>query len=201
MTEEDLRRIREDDDEEKLDDSPLQGFLLRLVASLTTDSQEYRSSEKEKGAFSGVVAGFLPSTTTPVENSSPIPPSTPPDSNQPLPETHESDARGHKRKLSALSFDPLSTEATPAKLIQPEPIVQGLQNTFINNIVDKLWRGKVAIPWAKGRRMFLTYTEYSLSGFSLTVGRTTCLFSIKRGTIPTRSSSVASEASPMAPFS
>jgi len=152
-----LRRTREDEDvKRKLYKNPLKGFLLRLVSLLTTDSQEYLSSEKEKGAFSGIVPSSLPSTSTPdLKSSSSILPSTPPY----LPAANESGAVDHKRKLSQTSIETQSTEMTPAKLVQPEDKVQALQHMFINNIVDHLWLGEVGIPWAKGRRMFLTYTE------------------------------------------
>jgi hypothetical protein len=160
FTEDELRRIRKDEDvKKKLHKNPIKGFLLRLVSLLTTDSQEYLSSEKEKGAFSGVVPS-LPSTSTPdLQSSSSALPSTPPYSHGPLPVANESGAVDHKRKLSQTSIETRSTETTPAKLVQPEDKVQSLQHTFINNIVDHLWLGEVGIPWAKGRRMFLTYTE------------------------------------------
>lgn len=184
VTEDELRRIRRDEGvEEKLYNSPLQDFLLCLVDFLETESEEFQSLEKEKGALSLVVAYAPPPD---VESSSSVLPFTPPYSQPRFPQSY--DTVGNKRKLSETSFGTRSTETTPIKLVHPEAKVQSLQNTFVKSIINKLWLGKVGIPWARGRHIFLTYTEYPLSHSSLTVGQTVCLFNIACEAIRTRSS-------------
>jgi len=163
IMEEDLGRLRGDRSlEQKLYDSPLQDLMLCLVDLLETDSEEIQSLEKEKATMSLAVAYYPISTSiSDVESSLPsILPSTPPYSQPRFPQSYH--AIDSKRKLSETSFGTRSMETTPVKLVQAEAKVQSLQNTFVKTIINKLWLGKVDIPWAKGRHMFLTYTEFSL---------------------------------------
>ena len=169
ITEDELHRIRVDEEvEEKIYSSPLRDLLLCLVDLLDTDSQEYQTLEREKAAFSPLLA-YPPGASKPrLEGSSSILPSTPPESQSRLP--HADGGVSNKRKVSETSFDSRSTETTPLKLVHPEPKIQSLQNTFVHSIVNELWLGEIGIPWARGRRMFLTYTEYQLSSSSMTAG-------------------------------
>jgi hypothetical protein len=168
ITEDELRRLRGDKSlENKVRRSPLRGLLLSLVDLLETDSEEFQALEKQKGALSLAVAHAPSSTMSIAGGESPsILPSTPTYSQPRFPQSY--DAVDNKRKLSETSFGTRSTETTPIKLVHPEAKVQALQNTFVKTIIDTLWVGKVDIPWAKGRHMFLTYTEYPISYSPLT---------------------------------
>ena len=180
VKEDELRRIRADADiEERLDDNPLQDVLLSLVDLLETESEESQSSKRDKRAFSLVVANTTSTVSTPsstVDNSPSILPSTPPYSQPRFPLSF--DEVSNKRKISQTSFGTRSTETTPNKLQQPEAKVQSLRNTFVKRIINKLWFGKISIPWARNRYMFLTYNSY-IHHYDLysQLGRTTCPFS------------------------
>ena len=148
--------------------------MLRLVDLLETDSKESQELDAKKNRKQGLYAepNSIPSPTSPAQPSTL---STPPLStttttttttmtsyNRPhLPTSFETP--DHKRKISQTSFGTRSTETTPNKLVHAEAKVQSLQNTFVNTIIDKLWFGKIIIPWVQGRNMFLTYTEFSPS--------------------------------------
>ena len=63
-----------------------------------------------------------------------------------------------KRKVSDSSFGLKSTETTPQKQIVKEPIIQALQNNFVEDIVEALWSGdEIPLPWV---RVNLTHLEY-----------------------------------------
>ena len=128
--------------------------MLGLVDMLEADSEESQSLEREKRAFSS--QAIYESTLIPASESSTTFISTS------APHFHSSSYRtpDKKRKASQSSFEVHSTETTPNKLIQPEAKVQALQNSFVKNIINHLWFGEINIQWARGRRMFLTYTEF-----------------------------------------
>ena len=65
----------------------------------------------------------------------------------------------NKRKISETSFGTRSTETTPQKLHQQEVVVQSLQNKFMDLLVNKLWLGKIDMPWVTGREMYMDYHE------------------------------------------
>ena len=186
ITEEELLRTRSDQYvERKLSDSPLGQFFLDLVTLLETDSQESQSLEKQKHAMSPVKANSTSASLDHTDDN-PLPdiPSTPSPRQPHFPKSDE--PVSHKRKLSELSLPTSSTETTPSKLIQQEALVQSVQNAFVGNIVQKLWLGKIGIPWAERRRMFLSYQAYSLVNSLLMVANRKCPFSIVRATIPTK---------------
>ena len=159
VTEDDLRRYRGDKRvRSKFNNNVLQDVFLCLVKLLETDSEESQSLQKDKAARGPIVVYAPPSTPPPASVhsfSSPLPYAQPR-----LPQSFET-VNHNKRKLRDTSFGNKSTETTPTKLKQPEPNVQFLQDTFINRLLNKLWDGQVSIPWARGRFMFLTYSEYA----------------------------------------
>ena len=193
VTEDELRRLRGDRSlEKRLRQNPLQDLMLSLVDLLETDSEEFQFLEKRKTAMALAVVRDLESESPPKarDSSASHLPSTPPNSQPHFSKSYTK--IDNKRKLSETSFGAQSTETTPVKLTHPEAKVQALQNTFVKTIINRLWFGKIDIPWARGRHMFLTYTEYplSLSRSSLTVGPTICRFNIDCEAIRMGSSSV-----------
>jgi hypothetical protein len=187
ITEDELRMTRRNEDiEEKLYNGPLRDFMHFIVDLLETDSEESQSREKEKGTMTPTII-YSPMSDSQLDRGSSTSSTSP---TQPrYPSTYVTPTT--KRKISDTSFETHSTETTPTKLVQPEAKVQSLQNTFVNTIINKLWYGKIDIPWARGRHMFLTYTECIPSHSSLMIGQTILLFSIACEAIPTRSSLVA----------
>jgi hypothetical protein len=152
VTEEDLMMARvEESFEIKHADNPFLSLILRLVDLLETDSKESQELVTEKGKKVATVTYSVATTTStePAESST---------TQARFPSSFETP--NNKRKISETSFGTRSTETTPNKLVHPEAKVQSLQNTFVNTVIDKLWIGKIGIPWAQGRRMFLTYTEF-----------------------------------------
>jgi hypothetical protein len=161
ISEEDLRKARDDETvQEKLDANPLKFMLLKLTDLLETDSGE--SQERERKKYKK--APTIPSSETSALPSTSETPSTPQFDQPRLPSSFETPADSNKRKASdpasESSYGKKSTDTTPHKLDHPEAMVQSLQNHFVAAIID-LWWGKVDISWARGRRMFLTYIEYS----------------------------------------
>ena len=134
FTQAELQRAWDDDYViAKIKKNPLKHVLLSLVKLLETDSEESQVREKEK--FKELSQQSQSQSSASFET---------PD---------------HKRKISDTSFGTRSTDTTPTKLDQPEAKVQSLQNKFVDVIITELWAGKIHIPWAEGRRMFLTYEE------------------------------------------
>ena len=156
VTEEDLRMARMDDTvQDKLDENPLQDLMLSLVSLLETQSKESQERDAEKGK------NKVTTTSVSIEqkplSSRPV---TPACTRPRLPNAIETP--DNKRKISETSFGTRSTESTPNKLVHAEAKVQSLQTKFVDSIINKLWSGKIDIPWVQGRHMFLTYTEFSL---------------------------------------
>ena len=147
-------------------ESPLQDLMLGLVDLLETDSEESQLMEKEKTSRSPKKICSPTSVSAPNERSTSIynQPSTPPYSHSRFPQSY--DTLDNKRKISDTSFGTGSTETTPTKLVHPEAKVQSLQNTFVKTMINKLWLGNIDVPWAKGRHMFLTYSEFSPASFT-----------------------------------
>ena len=158
VTEEDLKVFRTDElVEAKHYDNPLRNFMLSLVNLLETDSQEAHELDVEKGKGVVVIRTSDEQPLEPMTQST-----TPPYTHTRFPTSFSTpDA---KRKISETSFGTRSTDSTPNKLVQAEAKVQSLQNTFVQTIINELWFGKIVIPWAQGRHMFLTYTEFPYPG-------------------------------------
>lgn len=159
VLEEDLMKARDDwTVRVKLDANPLKSVLLKLTDLLETDSGE--SQERERKKYKTIPSG--PSSETAVLPPTSERPSTP-QFNQPrFPSSFETPTDSNKRKASDTSdtsFGTKSTETTPKKLDHPEAKVQSLQNHFVEAIIQNLWWSQVDIPWTRGRRMFLTYSE------------------------------------------
>jgi len=140
----------------------LQDLLLGLVDMLEAESEESQSLEREKSAHSSRIT-YKEETSTGLSDGSGFC-ATPPQLQSELPPSSQG-TPGKKRPISQTSFEAHSTETTPNKLEQAEAKVQALQNTFVRNIINQLWRGAIPIPWARGRRMILTYTEFVPSLF------------------------------------
>ena len=83
---------------------------------------------------------------------------TPPHTETRFPTSYET-PQDTKRKISEISFGAQSTHSTPKKLVQAEARVQGLQNAFVNDIIDALWGKGIDLLWVKERRMYLQYAE------------------------------------------
>jgi hypothetical protein len=166
FSEKDLRKARDDETvEEKLDANPLKGILLNLLDLLETDSEE--SQERERKKFKITPPSVLssePSSEPSLEPSPPTSQSTSersPQLNRPrFPISYTTPDKKRKVSDSDTSFETKSTESTPTKLAHPEARVQSLQDEFVKTLIRDLWWGKVDVSWARGRRMFLTYSEY-----------------------------------------
>ena len=154
ISEDDLRNARGNYDlKKKLYNNPLQDLFLGLVDMSELESDESQSLDRDKST--------IPSLIT-YETKSALPTDGPELTTPSRPETQASSSDttpAKKRPISQTSFDAHSTEGTPNKLAQPEAKVQALQNTFVRNIINQLWLGDIPITWARGRKMFLTYTE------------------------------------------
>lgn len=133
--------------------NPLRNFMLSLVNLLETDSQEAHERDVEKRKQ----ATTIRASDEPISDST-TQPTTPPYSRTRVPNSFETP--DNKRKISETSFGTRTTESTPNKLVHAEAKVQSLQNTFVQTIINELWFGKIVIPWAQGRHMFLTYAEF-----------------------------------------
>jgi len=62
-----------------------------------------------------------------------------------------------KRNISETSFGAAFTEMTPTKLTKPEPHIQQLQNTLVEDILVHVYSGDVPVPWAQERSLYLNY--------------------------------------------
>ena len=160
ITEEELRTLRDNESlEMEVHKSPLRDLMFSLVNMLETDSEESQTLEKEKGSRAPAVIYHSIPTTFPTQQTSLSQQQSSPLSSHPrLP--HSYNMPDNKRKISETSFGTRSTETTPTKLVHPEAKVQSLQNKFVDTIINKLWLGKIDVSWAKGRRMFLSYSEF-----------------------------------------
>jgi len=138
-------------------ENPLQNFMLGLVDMLEAESAESQSLERGKG--SNFPQTIYETTSTPGSDSIGISTSPAHHYSQPAASSHPG-TPDKKRPISQTSFEAQSTETTPNKLAQPEAKVQALQDSFARTIINQLWFGQIGIPWARGRKMFLTYTEF-----------------------------------------
>ena len=132
---------------------PLQDMMLGLVDLLEAESAESQSLERRKGSRSCQIVY----ETASISDSDDVQSSMAPEHYE-SPNTKSYDA---KRPISQTSFESRSTETTPNKLVQVEAKVQALQNSFVKAIINQLWLGQIGIPWATGRKMFLTYAEFA----------------------------------------
>ena len=155
ISEEYLRNYRDNDDlMEKLYMHPLQDMMLGLVDLLEAESAESQSLERRKGSRSCQIVYETASISDWDDVRSSMAPE-----HFDSPNTNDTPTR--KRPISQTSFESRSTETTPNKLVQVEAKVQALQNSFVKAIINQLWLGQIGIPWARGRKMFLTYAEFS----------------------------------------
>lgn len=139
-------------------DNPLRNLMLSLVNLLETDSQESQDLKAEKGKRIATIRTINASDELTSDTlGRPI---TPPYTEPRFPISFETP--DNKPKISETSFGTRSTESTPNKLVHAEAKVQSLQNIFVQTIINELWFGKVVIPWAQGRHMFLTYAEFMI---------------------------------------
>jgi hypothetical protein len=160
-------RVRFDDQvQDKLDANVFQSLFLTLADMRETGSKESQEREAKKRRQANVIVDTSIPHSIPEELSSAQKITTPslPFDKPRFPVGNKTP--DNKRNVSDTSFDAHSTETTPTKLVHPEAKVQSLQNEFVKIILSKLWWGQIDITWAKGRHMFLTYTEY-LSPHSL----------------------------------
>jgi hypothetical protein len=158
ISEEDLRKARDDETVKvQLDANPLMPVLLNLLDLLETDSEESRERERKKLKTRPSVPSSEPDPA--ISQSSSERPLTPQFSQPRFPSSYETP--DNKRKVSDKSFEAESTETTPHKLDHPEAKVQSLQDEFEKTFIRHIWWGEVDVSWAQGRRMFLTYSEYS----------------------------------------
>ena len=173
ITEEDLSNAHCDTSiRRKFLAGPLRDLMFCLVAMKNTDSQESQDMEREKSKQ--VRAAVLKPVTESVSTTQALSlaESSILRTSQPLFPASSYQTPDHKRKISQASIEELSTETTPHKLLQPEAKVQSLQDTFVHTIINELWASQVEIPWAKGRHMFMTYTESV--AFPVTANDRTC---------------------------
>jgi hypothetical protein len=155
VTLDELRAFRGDESvQDKVSANILEPLLLELVDMLDTDTKEHQTREQQKNSQpKASSAPAIPSTI-----SGPL--HTPPPHYPRFPQSFETPVNA-KRNFSDTSFGTKSTETTPTKLTQPEAHVQSLQNSFVKEIMRRLWSGaQLKVPWAEGRRMFLTYDKY-----------------------------------------
>ena len=153
-------KVRFDDEvQDKLDANVFQSLFLTLADMRETGSKESQEREAKKRRQVDVIVDTSVPYSIPEEISSSQPITTPtlPYDKPRFPVGNKTP--DNKRNISDTSFDAHSTETTPTKLVHPEAKVQSLQNEFVKTILSKLWWGQVDITWAKGRHMFLTYTE------------------------------------------
>jgi hypothetical protein len=166
VTLDELNACRGDESiQDKFSASILRDLLLELVDMLDTDTKEHQAREQQKNSQHKSSPQKAP--TPVISSNTSTPPvissitSTPPPHHPRFPQSFETPANPNKRNFSDTSFGTKSTETTPTKLTQPEAHVQSLQNTFVNIIMRTIWSaGQINIPWAEGRRMFLTYDKY-----------------------------------------
>lgn len=177
---EELQRFRNDPEViDKVYDSPLQALFLALVDLMETDSQESMemmaglrtksatttkpgsheidSSPDQIGSIA--IASYTSQVLAPE-----IPPPFMQHSDHPrYPTSYVTPTK--KRNISETTDSTIptrSTESTPKKMYHPETKVQSLQNKFMETLIQKVWKGTIAVPWVRGRKMFLTYSESSL---------------------------------------
>jgi len=165
VSENDLKRIFDEDVKEKLIGNPLKRFLRQLGSLYIQRSQQElnRTAQKEKVAREIREQRRLVVTLKPVEPAVSQPSSEPhstasvyPRYPSTLPSTPQ------KRNASEASLDPQSTHTTPKKLVKAEAVIQNLQNILVLDIFDGLFDDiGMEIKWARGRKMRLLYAEYN----------------------------------------
>lgn len=146
----------------KISSSMMSDLLIRLADLSITNSKEsqQRETAKEKQAVA-VLYTSQPEgdTQTPTSQSK-----TSPWTQSRFPTSYET-PQNNKRKFSDTSFRRRSAETIPQKLIQAEAKVQALQDTFVVTLINKVWQGLIDMPWIRGRRMHLRYTEFLAFSF------------------------------------
>lgn len=169
---EELTRFHNDDKvKRKVAKNILRDLFLTLVGTMVTESQESidRMSELRTSPVT-IKPPPLPMASTSVDR---IPSdATQPDATQILPSLQQISnlpryptnftSPTKKRNISETTDSTMpsnSTETTPKKMYHPETKVQSLQNKFMEALINTIWMGEVVIPWAQGRKMFLSYDE------------------------------------------
>lgn len=173
-----LRRLHNDEKvKRKVAKSVLRDLVLTLVCTMVTESQESmdRMSELRTKPITTIKLPPLPMDTVVASDGVPLDASQPNDT-QILPPLLQTSDLPHfptsftspakKRNISDTTDSTMpsnSTETTPKKMCHPETKVQSLQNKFMEALINTIWMGEVVIPWAQGRKMFLSYDESSPS--------------------------------------
>jgi len=151
------RHLRQQVDPKRFDRHPFRPTIEALRSCLTQRSQEAHDRDTEQAMLARIAKSQREteppstSTTTPGPSAGSLPrlPTTVPVTPQ-------------KRTVSDSSFGTHSTETTPTKWVKPEGSIQHLQNELVQDMLFSLYRGKVPITWAKGRRRlpFIQYNAY-----------------------------------------
>jgi hypothetical protein len=164
VTAEDIKFQYEDDVQRKLEDHPLLGFFTELGKCLEGESDGARELRKTltqkrkrlKTSASPVTDSVLSQSSIETEVHIVESVSSP----QSLVNPESFTTTGHKRDPSKSSVLTNSTDTSASQLDQAEPLVQALQNSFVEDIMKSLgWRNGIKVTWAKGREMWLQYTE------------------------------------------
>ena len=66
----------------------------------------------------------------------------------------------NKRVFSGGSYGHSSTETTPVKINQPEPLTQSLQNELIGTLISDIWLGGAKVAWTQNRKLKLGYRPF-----------------------------------------
>ena len=164
ITAEDVKFQYEDDVQRKLEGHPLLGFFTELGKCLESESDAARELRKTltqkrkrlKTSASPVTDSVLSQSSIEVD----VHVVESVSSSQSLVNPESYASTGHKRNPSKSSVLTNSTDASASQLDQAEPLVQALQNSFVEDIMKSLgWRNGIKVTWVKGREMWLQYTE------------------------------------------
>ena len=160
------RHLRQQVDPKRFARHPFRNTILALRSCLTQRSQEAHDCDTEQAMLARIAKAqrgiksppTSATSSTPSKVSLPRLPTT-------LPVTPQ------KRNVSDSSFGAHSTETTPTKWVKPEASIQELQNTLVRDVLFSLYRGKVPIDWACGRRRppLIQYNVYISSSSALPV--------------------------------
>ena len=170
---EELRRLHNDEKvKRKVAKNVLRDLFLTLVGTMVTESKESmdRMSELRTKPIT-IKTPPLPPVDKVVASDSLPSDARQPDDTQILPPPLQTSDRPRfptsftptkKRNISDTTDSTMpsnSTETTPKKMYHPETKVQSLQNKFMESLINIIWMGEVVVPWAQGRKLFLSYDE------------------------------------------
>lgn len=113
-----------------------------LRKTLTTQKRKKLKTNASPTTDSVLSQSSVEVDVQPVESVSSSPPLVNPESYT---------STGHKRNPSKSSVLTISTDASASQLDQAEPLVQALQNSFVEDIMKSLgWRNGIRVTWVKG---------------------------------------------------